>query len=63
MPKQKVEKPVTVKSPKTIKVSTLVIIAVAVIALVASFAGGWYAHQADTDRVNATAAQLIQRLK
>jgi hypothetical protein len=66
MSKQKIEGERPQKAPKTIKVKTLVIGIAIVLAIVASFMGGWFTRTADQNRVQAQAQVLFdqaQKLK
>ncbi len=55
------------KAPKTIKVSTLVKIGVAIVAIVLSFVAGWTSNTAfnnyDQNRIKSEAKVLVQDLK
>ena len=51
------------KAPKTIKVSTVIISVIVVIALVGSFIGGITYKSYDQNRITSEAAALVQTLK
>jgi hypothetical protein len=58
-----VKEPKAPKEPKTIKVKTVIVSIIIVLALVGSFIGGIVYEKNDQVRVNKQAAKLIKSLK
>lgn len=71
MPKKEKEVPTVsitkVKEPKTVKVSTIIKTAVAIISILSAFGAGWYSNTAfnnyDQNRIKNEAKALVTELK
>lgn len=51
-----------VKSPRTIKVSTVITSVVVALAIIGSFVAGWHFKSADSERVHAQAEAIVKSL-